>query len=74
MDYQNFIIPSLYHVSLLSEAEEHSMYQILFMIFPLTIFLCGEKFIALYNSSYMYLASMFGNGPQVSEEESFFLY
>ena len=48
------------------------MYQI--YVFSLTVFLCGEIFIALYNSSYMYLASVFGNGPQVSEEESFFLY
>lgn len=56
----------------LFEEMQHSVYQFLFMFFPSGFFFVGEKFIALYNSSYMYLASVFGNRPQVSEKESFF--
>lgn len=41
-------------------------------VLSLRFFLCEEKFIALYNSSSVYLASLFGNEPQVSEKESFF--
>ena len=49
------------------------MYWFLFVSFLSVFFLRGEKFIALYNSSYMYLVSVFGNRPQVSEKESFSL-
>lgn len=41
-------------------------------VLSLWFFLCGEEFIALYNSSYMYLTSVFANRPQVNEKESFF--
>lgn len=39
-----------------------------FLSFPV----CEENLIALYNSSSIYLASTFGNGPQVNEKESSF--
>lgn len=48
------------------------MYQFLFMFFPSGFFLWVEKFIVLYNSSFMCWASVFGNRPQVGEKESFF--
>lgn len=41
-----------------------------FILF-LGLFLGGEKFIALYNSSYSYLDSVFGNVLQVSERDFF---
>lgn len=67
------------HTTLL-RGDKYSVYQPVlrfsFSLLPLSFFFSSsvrKKFIALYNSSYMYLASTFGNGPQVNEQNLFFL-